>query len=449
MIQAAEEAVRQERMLCPGDRVLVALSGGADSTALLLLLGELRRAYSLELCAVHINHGLRGDEAERDEAFAGALCAEQSVELKVYHTPVRQLARERGQSLELCGREERYRLFEQAAAEWHATKIATAHTASDNGETILWNLIRGTGLTGLCGIPPVRGRYIRPLIRCTRQEIEDYLRGRNQPFVTDSTNLSDEFTRNRLRHQLIPLLEREFNPALLRSLGRTAENLRELYDYCEEREAALEKACRTERGYALGALSQLAPAERSLLLRGACRRETGHMPEQCHTRALLQLAGAGKNGSVSLPGGYRARVSNQNLFFEKNEKPAEFFERILHLGENYFDGMKITVEGPYDTPPKINTLFNTALFDYDKIASAIVARQRRPGDVLHLPGGHSRTLKRLMIDRKVDRWLRARLPVLECGGEILWVPQVAADVRFQPDGQTRRFLQITVRFETV
>ncbi len=195
-------------MIDRGDTVVVGVSGGADSVCLLHFLSTIRGEYDIVLKAVHINHGIRGEEAERDEIFVKSLCEKLCVELFTFHRDVPSLAKEFGLGIEECGRRVRYEAFSSL----NADKIAVAHTSSDNFETVLFNLIRGTSLTGISGIKPKRDKIIRPLINITRSEVEDYCAENELDYIIDSTNLSTEYTRHKIRHNVIPILK-SINPS--------------------------------------------------------------------------------------------------------------------------------------------------------------------------------------------------------------------------------------------
>ena len=239
------QAVREYDMLKPKDKVIVGLSGGADSVTLLHCLNSLKRILDIELYACHINHNLRGEDSDSDQKFAESLCKNLDIPLKVFSVDVKGTL-QKHQSIEEAARKLRYDKFSEYAKEIGA-KVATAHNACDNTETVLLNLIRGTGLKGLCGIPPVRECFIRPLIYCTREKIEEYIEENSLEYVTDKTNFSTDYTRNKVRLQLMPMLL-EMNPSFHRGVSRTVTALRRDSDFLEEMAImALDKA-RLEKG---------------------------------------------------------------------------------------------------------------------------------------------------------------------------------------------------------
>ena len=215
MYQRVKTYVEKHHMLQEHDHVITGVSGGADSVCLLFMLKELEKEMPLELTAVHIHHGLRGDSADADEKYVKALCRRLGVECLTFHENVEQYAKDQRLTLEEAGRNIRRRIFEQVCREKNGTKIALAHHQNDNAETLLWNLSRGCGLRGLGGISPVEGEnisYIRPLLCVQRREIEAFLQENGIAYCTDETNLEDHYTRNRLRNHVIPYLEQEINP---------------------------------------------------------------------------------------------------------------------------------------------------------------------------------------------------------------------------------------------
>ncbi len=220
-----KDTIEKTGMIKPKSTVIAALSGGADSVALVYALYMLRGELDFSLCACHVNHNLRGEESDRDEMFVRRLCRFLDIPLYVRNIRVKDFM-QKHDSLEECARRLRYDFFEEISAGENGNNklIATAHTASDNCETVLINMTRGTALSGICGIPPVRGNIIRPLLYCTRAEIEQFCRENALDYVTDSTNLCDDYTRNKIRHGVIPRLI-EINPSFADAIGRLTQSL--------------------------------------------------------------------------------------------------------------------------------------------------------------------------------------------------------------------------------
>ena len=270
MLNLMEETIRRYHMLQPGDTVVAALSGGADSTALLLGLLALQEKLCITLRAVHINHGLRGAESHRDAAFCEQLCAEYGVpfSLGICHV-AEYAAQKKHTSCEMAARELRYAKLEELCP--LGAKIATAHTASDNTETLLERLTRGTGLAGLCGIPPVRGRIIRPLLYVSREQVLGFLAEQGQPYVTDSSNEGDAFFRNRLRHHVLPVL-RQQNPEIDRTVGTMTRFLSDEQQLLEQQAQEAFSGCFDETRQTLSGLQSLHPAMRRRVLALFLRR---------------------------------------------------------------------------------------------------------------------------------------------------------------------------------
>ena len=243
-------------MLSEGDTVICGLSGGADSVALLLSMIQLREKLNIRVEAVHVNHSIRGIESDRDELFCSELCKKNDVTFTAERCDVIGQSKQRQLSLEETARELRYDIFRKVS---FGKKLATAHNANDNLETVILNLARGTGIKGLAGIPCIRGNIVRPLLNCSRSEIEDFLASIGQDYVTDSTNLSDDYTRNKIRHKIIPLLE-EINGSVIETSINTISTVREENNFIEaEVDAAMEKCC---SGKELAQLSEYAPVIR-------------------------------------------------------------------------------------------------------------------------------------------------------------------------------------------
>lgn len=293
MVNKIKETIERYDMLKKDDVVIVAVSGGADSIALLHALYSLKQELGISVHACHINHNLRGEESKRDEQFVRDFCSSRKIPSTFYSIDVKP---EKHESVEERARKMRYECFESLCNELDA-KLATAHTASDNAETVFINMLRGTGTKGLCGIPPVRGNIIRPLLRCTREEIEKYCTENGLEYVTDSSNLSDDYTRNKLRHRLIPMLK-EFNPSVMEGISRMTSAVYDDNAYLEKVSAEAKEKCRTENGYSAIALCSL---ERPILCRvvSSVLSDSGIEPSSLRINECIEII-IKKQGKINL-----------------------------------------------------------------------------------------------------------------------------------------------------
>lgn len=413
--------IERHHMLSKGDTVLVALSGGADSMALLTVLYELKEQYSLTLFAAHFNHSIRGEEAKRDEDFCVDICRKLGIKIFVGRADIPALAKQRGIGLEECGRQERYAFFDSVAP---GAKVATAHTLSDCEETFLFNLARGTSLKGLTSIPPVRDNIIRPLIDCSRGEIENYCSLKNISFVTDSTNLQDEYTRNRIRHNTVPKLK-EINPAFDSAFERCVNSLREDEDYLSS--LAGEAVCRakTVEGYIVSELICLHPSVKRRAVALIIEEVTGEKPQSHHIEALMSLLMSG--GDTQVCGGISLRVSKEMLV--KVGVASEDWCVKAVIGANKLPDCDMEIMF-FDKNNKINIQnFNKQLLDnsldYDKIKGQLFFTSIRQGDKIRLRGrGVTKQLRRIFSEMNIQPELRKRVPVLRDSEGVLWVSGV-------------------------
>ncbi|MBR1832880.1 MAG: tRNA lysidine(34) synthetase TilS [Ruminiclostridium sp.] len=305
-------AIERYGMIVPGDRITVGLSGGADSCALLLGLLALRDRLGITVSACHINHNLRGAESDGDEMFVRELCRSREVPLEVFPIDVKGAVRKH-ESLEETARRLRYGCFDRITS--GGAKIATAHTANDNAETVLMNIIRGTGTKGLAGIPPVRGSFIRPLIFCTREDTEEYCRENGIQFVTDSSNLSDDYTRNRVRHKVLPLLA-EFNPSVVAAMTRMSEAAGDDAEFLEKYSAEQAEKCAVAGGYDSRKLKELPKAVKFRII-AAELKKNGVEPSKLRIDQCAELIEKGM-GKVNLCKNKFALV-RKKVFFVKTE----------------------------------------------------------------------------------------------------------------------------------
>lgn len=416
--------LQDNALLSPGDDVTVALSGGADSVALLWVLRSLAPELEISLRAAHFHHGLRGEEADRDAEFCRTLCAAWKIPFCLGSGDAARRAAETGESLEEAARVLRYVFLRRAAP----GKLATAHNADDNAETLLLHLLRGTGLRGLGGIPVRRENIVRPLLSCTRAEIEALLEREGLPHVEDRTNAEDGCLRNRLRHRVLPLLRAE-NPALSRTLGRTAALLREEDAFLSRLAAQAAAECRTPSGWSCERLLALDPVLRRRILLGMLTDLGLEDPSQVYAAALDRLLRAGPSAVIQLPGGRTARRTYDLLEFSAGQQPPA-------LGE-----LPLAVPGNTELPEGLGRIavsvtknlrickknLTTFAFKCDMIATLeLRVRGRRPGDRLTLAGG-TKSLKALLIDRKIPARLRDAVPVITAAGKPIAVFGVGAD----------------------
>lgn len=403
--------------LC-GKHIAVALSGGADSVSLLLALHSLSQKSGLKVSAIHINHMIRGAEADRDEAFCRKLCDSLSVTLYTAHIDVPKLARQKGQSIELCAREQRYKAFALYCDNYGIDYIATAHNANDNAETVLYNILRGTGLDGVCGIPAKRGNIIRPILKKTRAEILLYLDDCKQDYVIDSTNLENDYTRNYIRNVLLPATAK-INSDAVGALNKLAHTATVNCEYLnnEVRRFINTDDCR---------LSTLPPALQARAVRLMCADACGFLPESKHIYAICE--GISKSGEkhFSLSKNCVAVTCNGYLRFEKNAKKQFVLPpTALVEGANIYDGGRVCVElvsGVFKKAveqPK--RLLFTASFDKSSIVGQLKVRTRNVGDRF-VVRKINRNVKKCLINKKAPASLRDILPIIYDDAGILFVP---------------------------
>jgi tRNA(Ile)-lysidine synthase len=441
LLDAVCKAVRCYGLLDSGDTVLVALSGGADSVALLAALRELRDVLGVALVAAHLDHGLRGAESAADRVFVERLASELAVPLHV------ETAEIPSGNLEAQARRVRYAFLERAAKAFGATKIATAHTLDDQAETVLLHLLRGAGRRGLGGIRPRRGRIIRPLIRCDRIQVRWFLVERGLQWCRDRSNFDFTYARSRIRAGYLPALAREFNPRLARALARLA-------DVQREEDALLDRLAATVpgTGEVLG-LSMLrsieAPLARRVVRRWWRHYGSGRRLGWTHVEAALALAHrAAGGGGVRVPGGAIVREDSALRFRTATEVPdaheAYAFTLTPGVALELSGGWRLRMfesragEGPAPGDA-------VCVIDADRVQAPLSVRNRRRGDCVRPIGmGGQTTIKRLFIARRVPRGLRASHPLVLAGEEVLWVPGCARSERALVTDTTRRTLVICV-----
>nr|WP_089983934.1 tRNA lysidine(34) synthetase TilS [Clostridium sp. C105KSO13] len=459
-----KEYIEKYHMIEAGDRIIAGISGGADSVCLFFELLELKKHTNIEIIAVHVNHGIRGETAARDEEFVQKLCEEYQVECAVYHKNVELIAKKRKQSVEEAGRIVRREAFEKALKEYRGTKIATAHHQNDNAETLLMNLARGTGLKGLGGIRPVNGNVIRPLLCLTRREIEDYLEEKKQSYCQDETNEEDDYTRNRLRHFVIPVLEEQVNAQAVRHMNEAMEKMRQVWKYMEEQR---QEACRlcvsqTPEGDICikdRSFKKLQPVIQDLLVRTCLTNAAGEQQNitMSHVEAIVRLFEKQSGRCIDLPYAVKAVRTYEGVVLSKGkeEKEQGFLPKKLKIpGITTIPELNLTIccrilEKPADFSLKqVPQKAYTKWFDYDIMKSSLLVRTRQSKDCIAIDKtGKRQKIKSYFINEKIPAKDREKLPLIADAGEIIWIPGYRMSSAYQVTQQTHRILEIKVTEE--
>ena len=450
---------------CAG--VLLALSGGADSCALLHLLAADAKERGYPLHTAHVHHGIRADEADRDEQHCRTLAKQYGLPIHVLHADVPAIAKERGESPEMAGRQVRYDYFVRLMEELSLPLLVTAHHADDNTETVLLRLIGGTATAGLGGIAPVRpfgcGHLVRPLLQVRRAEIEEYCHRNALAFVQDSTNSDTSYLRNRLRAEIVPLLK-EISPQLSSHLLSTCQTLREDDDYLTSLAAELHQKAGSPDGALWLSVLQAAPPplQKRALLMSLRRISPALRLQRCHMDALCHLITV-QRGETCLPGNIHAFADGTTLRFASHPMPpcpppTSFFARLqtgtqtfpslgicLTLSQNHASsGKKAATEQENAKNPQ--NVYNPFIYDtltFDTISDDAHFRLRQAGDTLLLGGMH-RKLRKLQNAAHLPPALRERLPLLCDAQGVLWAPFIGVRDGFiiTPHGDYQ--LRITV-----
>jgi len=477
------DRLKSQALVCAGDRVGVAVSGGADSVALLLLMMELREKLGVVLSVVHFDHQLRGKASKADEKFVAALARKLGLTYYGDSADVAGMAKREKANLEDAARRARYAFFERLISEGHVNHVAVAHTADDQAETVLAHILRGTGLAGLGGIHPIAGHVIRPLLAVRREELRAYLKSLKQTWREDVTNLDTTRMRARIREKLLPLLEKQFQPGVVNHLTTLAELAREdeasLDAILEERLAELTRKSAEGRRIRISDLldpwkkkesgaknkESAGSAENPVKIKPALalskrivRRLAGSLKTRAgelgarHVEAVLELARHGQSGkTMPLPGGVEVRRERDEVLFRasgsKNKKshkpPREFAHDVV------LSGAQTSVQIPelgcvlrltvIDWPPKREeTSKDRAVLDRDRLHFPMVLRNWRPGDRLRPQRYRSaHKLKRLLNEKRVSRWERDGWPVLTSGGVLAWARGFPVAAEFAANERTR------------
>lgn len=471
LVQKAGRAIMENAMLAFGDRVLVGVSGGPDSVALLHVLLELGRENNYHIGVAHVDHGLREDASKRDAAFVEDLAKKRNVPYYVKRIDLAAVQEKIGGNLEEAGRDARYRFFHETADRYGFERIAVGHHLDDDAELILMNIIRGSGPAGTAGIAPVRGRIVRPLIHCLRSEIQSYLHAKKIPFVHDESNDNIRFHRNHIRHCLIPALE-HYNPRVVENLHRLGQIAGLENRWIEEWIAPVFDAAVIERSNgrlvldAEKAGEQHAALKRRMIRNAICAvkgnlRRIGYTHIDAVIRLLEKPAPSGR---VDLPDRIRVTRRNRRLLFTAEKQslrsPALAGRPVSRSYYEYRVTEKQAVSGRIDIPEAgvhivltrmaaedmdVLPSGNTAALDWDRLVFPLYIRNMRPGDRF-MPLGMRQTqkVKDFFINNKIPVHKRGGIPLLQSGGQVAWIAGLRMDDRFKITRETKTVLRAEV-----
>lgn len=431
MICKVRQTIDKYNLLEGVKSLAVGVSGGADSMCLLEILSKLKDEYGIILKVVHLNHNIRGEEALRDQKAVEDFCETLGVECLVYSVDIPSLAKEMGIGEEECGRIKRYECFSEADCD----AVATAHSLSDSIETMVFNLIRGTGTKGLCSIPVKRDNIIRPLIECTRNEIECYCESMGIPYITDSTNLSDDYTRNYIRHNIIPLFAK-VNESFESAVAGTIETLRNENSYLEsQKEALLRRAKRTD-GYDVCELMFCESAVRRRALADILSSYMSKDVEKRHIRLLDEAVLSGK-GKIEISKDLYIVVSGGIICAKDNDAGCEKWQCQNENGVFNTPYGRYTIESSSAEYEKRNS------FDADKIKGELIMSSRENGDrFFDKQRGQTKSLKKLFNEKKIPPSVRNSIAVLRDSENIVWIDGIGTDGKYLPDINAKNVLII-------
>ncbi len=457
MISRIREFIKENDMINPKDKVLTGVSGGPDSVCLLLVLHRLQEELDFELMAVHVNHGLREEEADRDQEFVEKLCHDWKIPLRCVYKEVRGRAKKEKLTLEEAGRACRYEAFHGEAKRSGCNRIAVGHHGDDQAETMLFHLFRGTGIRGLAGMEPKRDSLIRPLLCVERREIIEWLQEQKLSWCEDSTNQEEAYTRNRIRHTILACAKEEINGGAVRHMADTARELSEIEHFLEEAAGNAFRICvrEEENGFFLfeEAFRRLHPLLRGRLIRYCLARQEGGLKDirRRHIEMVEELFEKQTGSCLCLPGERSAarqyggvslsRGERENVRQEPEELPAVEIPGICRIGGKRWIFSLENAQKNQIIPEKAYTKW----FDYDKIENYPVIRRRRPGDYLEINREHGhKKLKDYLIDQKLPAKEREELLLLADGSHIIWIPGMRISECYKVTDDTRQILKVRI-----
>lgn len=457
MLNQIREYIRQQHMFHKGDRVVVGVSSGADSMCLLSVLMKIQKEYSLTLFVVHVNHQIRGTEANLEEQYVHDFCVRNNIHVHCVQRNVQAIAKRIGCSVEEAGRKVRYEIFQEECDQENCHKIAIAHNMNDNAETVLFHLFRGSKIEGMSGIHSVNQKIVRPLLQTKRETIEAFLKQEGISYCTDSSNLSLDYTRNKIRNRILPYVREEINERAIEHIVSFAREMEHVSAFLNRLTDTVypqivnQKDNRAELNLEL--LKQQDPIlQRSIMKRAietVCRAKKDI--EEIHVQSALELANKQTGKKISLPYHIIVQRGYTTLIVKKYENSVDSYVSAYPLNvvgiteipntETRFECKVMGKEGMFTIPKNCYT----KCYDYDKIKDTVVIRTRQQGDFLQInKNGGTKMLKALFIDEKIPKEERDRMLLLASGSHILWIPGVRSSEAFQVDEDTTKILTVTL-----
>lgn len=459
MINQVLKYIEKNKMLDHKDKVVIGVSGGADSVCLLFVMLEIKPIYDLELYVVHVNHGIRGEEAKEDALYVERLCRQYKIPYILVEEDIPNRARKEGISEEEAGRDARYEAFEKVFRDYGTDKIAVAHNQNDSGETMLFNLFRGSGLKGLCGIPPTRGNIIRPLLETSRRNIEEYLLSRKISYQTDKTNEMTDYTRNRIRLEVLPYIVENINNNAIEHMIKTSVMIEEALAYIENNTKTSFSHLVKQQGDVYTCSVEEFLKEDIVIQKQLVRMIIAKMAGKLknitsnHIDMILELLENQVGKKINLP--YDILVQrdyNDILFLYKDNKTSELvgfeYKSITIPGEQYIHQTNQKIEFSlikYKKNLRIPQNGCTKWFDYDKIDNTVVIRTRKEGDYFSIDSkGSKKKLKSYFIDKKIPKEKRDSIPLLVDGNHIMWIMGYRTSEAYKIDENTKNVLVVKI-----
>jgi tRNA(Ile)-lysidine synthase len=457
LIELVLKTIKENNMFSKGDKVIVAVSGGPDSICLLHILNALKEELHITLYAAHVNHCLRGAESDGDEYYVKKFCENLNIEFRSKKVDINRIVETKKISSEAAGREARYEFFYSLKSQFKAQKIAIAHNSNDQAETILMRIMRGTGMEGLIGIRPVRDNiFVRPLINCTREKIEKYCLNNNLSPRIDKTNLQPIYARNKIRLQLIPYIQENFNDDIVEVLNRLADTVKADNDYLEEiAKEKYKKYCDVNKEKVI--ISKEAFLEHEAIVARIIRLSLYNVSgnlynfEKVHIHDVICVQKHSTGKMLMLPNKIHVKNNYGDICIYKRQQQNiknNDGEYILHSGINELKdiNLKITLATTENLNSfELNKETFVKYFDYDKIKGDILIRYRREGDRFTPLGMRgSKKLKDLFMDLKIPKDERDKIPLICFGNEIAWVIDYRLSEFFKVNKNTKRILKIII-----